>query len=137
MKTLKILSEIKKWELTPSELKGTIKEGEKQGFLLSPHHPEQKSGILITLETHFTALDTDFLLDIKTTTFVQFDIVGTKPTIQELYDVYCEAKKDAATLIRERLDAERIPLASKFIPVPLDYLTPILNDVLLVAYKSN
>lgn len=128
----------KKWEQTTNNFTGNITDGEVQSFLLYPHHPTFKSLLLVTPNIYLTDNDTDFILDVDIDSLVQFDIKGSIPTIEEIYEAYVFVRKTWNVEIWKRLKEDsNINLFREAPPPPLEELRPYLQAALDQTYPLN
>jgi hypothetical protein len=137
MNILQLQTIIDKWDQTSVNFTGHTLDGEKQTFLLFPHHPEFKSVFQIGANIYITDPNTDFILDILIKTIVQFDIESDMPTIEDLYAAYVAARADwRMEILRESLK-HGVTIERKGPPAPLAELNGYLQTVLNNTYKPN
>jgi hypothetical protein len=137
MKTLQLQTQIEKWEQTSVNFTGHILDGEKQTFLLFPHHPEFKSLFQVGANIYITDPNTDFILDILIKTVIQFDIDGEMPTLQDLYASYVAAREDWRMVVLRESLKHGVTIERKGPPASFDELKGYLQTVLNNTYKPN
>jgi hypothetical protein len=137
MTILELNSVIDKWEQSSTNYTGNTLDGEKQGFLLSPHHPEHKSFFKITANIYITDPDTDFILDIDIQSIARFDFEGKTPTLKELYEVYLEVRKDWNKAILVESLKRDIIMQRDAKSAPYEIIEEYLQAAFNQAYHSN
>ena len=134
MKILSTSTTIETWDKT-GELTGSLlKDGEKQNFIFIPNNPLEIPIFLITGIIHFTEPDSNFLLDIIIKSQIDLELDKERATVQELYDAYCEIRKEWRLNILRKSIAEGFTLVRDSPPTPFYVIEPLLNQVLFDSY---
>lgn len=137
MKIIGIDTKITKWEQSNNLINGTLKEGDKPAFTLQPHHPVHKSLFRVNDNIYITNVETDFILDIDTVSFIQFDIDGVRPTVKELYDAYLRGKEKQDEAILEQLKEHSILIDRPKTRRSFENLEGMLKQVIQLTYLEN
>lgn len=137
MTILQLQTLLDKYDQNSVNFTGHTLDGEKQTFLLFPHHPEFKSIFQVGANIYITDPNTDFILDILIRSIVQFDIDGDMPTVEDLYAAYVAAHADWRMVILRESLKHGVTIERKGPPHPLDKLTDYFQNVLNNTYKPN
>jgi hypothetical protein len=137
MEILQIESNIEKWEQLTDDFVPHIKDGEKPGFLLIPHHPIYKSLLTVSGMIHITCPDTDFILDIEIKSVIQFDANGSKPTSEDLFECYKRARHNWNGEIFKESQKRGFQLIRNYTPISFENLKETIEKTIGQAYNDN
>ena len=134
MTIIQIKSIDPKWEQTDDNYVGKLLDGEKQTFKLLPYHPTHKSLFEVTANIYITNPDTDFILDIKIGSIVQFDTDNDPPTTYDLFEAYCKAREDWNNIILKESINRNILIQRQTLATPYEILEPLLTECINITY---
>jgi hypothetical protein len=137
MKLLQISSKIVRWQQSNDAYIGHLNDGEKQSFLLMPHHPVNKSLFKVSANIYITNIETDFILDINIDSIIQFNIDGPIPMAKDLYEAYCAAHADWRDIILKESISKGILIDRKSPPISFNELEGYLKLSIQKTYPQN
>ena len=134
MTIIKIKSTYPVWEQTTDNYVGKLLDGEKQTFKLLPYHDTHKSLFEVTANIYITNPDTDFILDIKIGSIIQFDTDNNPPTTFDLFEAYCKSREDWNKIILKKSIEKGLFIERQTLATPYDILEPLLTKCINIAY---
>ena len=134
MTIIKIKSTDPIWEQTTDNYVGKLLDGEKQTFNLLPYDDTHKSLFEVAANIYITNPDTDFILDIKIGSIIQFDTNNNPPTTFDLFEAYCKAREDWNNIILKKSIEKGIFIERQTLATPYDILESLLTKCINIAY---
>jgi len=125
------------WEQSNNNYVGKLQDLEKQWFKLLPAHPIHKSLFEVGANIYITNIDTDFILDIKISSMVQFNSNSIPPTIHDLYAAFVKAREKWNEIILKKSFGKDILIDRHAPPVPIENIKLLLLETIEKAYPLN